>query len=41
MGKLADVYDAEMLGLLRGVETAIEFQQETPELHRKQLKIIS
>ena len=33
MGKLAEVYDAEMLALLRGLETAIEFQ---PELNRKQ-----
>ncbi len=40
MGKLAEVYDAEMLVLLRNLETAIEFQQETPELHRKQSKII-
>ena len=30
MGKLAEVYDAEMLALLRGLETAIEFQQESP-----------
>ncbi len=38
MGKLAEIYDAEMLVLLRGLETAIEFQQETPEVRQKIVK---
>ena len=29
MGRLAEVYDAEMLALLRGLESAIKPQQET------------
>ena len=40
MGRLAEVYDAEMLALLRGLETAIEFQQEIPHTNRRQTKII-
>ena len=31
MGRFAEVYDA-MLALLRGLEAAIDFQQETPDL---------
>ena len=40
MGKLAEVYDAEMLALLRGLETAIEFQQESPNTNRRCTRII-
>ena len=40
MGKDAEVYDAEMLALLRGLETAIEFQQAMPEENRKRSKIV-
>ena len=40
MGGLAEVYDAEMLVLLRGLETVIEFQQETPGANEKQSKIV-
>ena len=40
MGRFAEVYDTEMLALLRGVEAVIDFQQETPELDRRRLTII-
>ena len=40
MGRFAEVYDAEMLALLRGLEAAIDFRQETPELDRRQSTII-
>ena len=40
MGRLAEVYDAEMLALLRGLETAIEFQQETPSENRRRTRIL-
>ena len=40
MGKLAEVYDTEMLALLRGLETAIEFQQELPNANRRCMRII-
>ena len=40
MGKHADAYDAEMLALLRGLETAIEFQQAMSEKTRKRSRII-
>jgi hypothetical protein len=40
MGKSAEVYDAEMLALLRGLEAAIAFQQNTPETSRRQPTII-
>ena len=40
MGKLAEVYDAKMLALLRGLETAIEFQQESPNANRRHMRII-
>ena len=40
MGELAKVYDAEMLALLRGLETVIEFQQETPNANRRCMRII-
>ena len=40
MGKLAKVYDAKMLALLRGLETAIEFQQESPNANRRRMRII-
>ena len=40
MGKLAEVYDTEMLALLRGLETAIEFQQELPNVNRRHMRII-
>ena len=40
MGRYAEVYDAEMLALLRGLGAAIDFQQEIPELDRRQLTII-
>ena len=40
MGGLAGVYDAEMLALLRGLETAIEFQQEMPGASRRRTRIV-
>jgi ribonuclease HI len=40
MGKSAEVYDAEMLALLRGLEAAIAFQQNTRETSRRQPTII-
>src|SRR5258706_5968 len=40
MGKLAEVYDAEMLALVRGLETAIKVQQEMPGVNRRQTRII-
>ena len=40
MGKLAEVYDTKMLALLRGLETAIEFQQEMPNANRRRTRII-
>ena len=40
MGRYAEVYDAEMLGLLRGLETAIVFQQAMPEGNRMQAIIV-
>ena len=40
MGRLAKVYNAEMLALLRGLETAIEFQQEMPETNRRRPRIV-
>ena len=40
MGKLAEVYDTEMLALLRGLETAIKFQQESPNANRRRMRII-
>ena len=40
MGRLAEVYDAEMLALLRGLETAIEFQQEMPGANRRRTRIV-
>ena len=40
MGRLAEVYDAEMLALLRGLETAIEFQQEMPIANRRRARIV-
>ena len=40
MGRFAEVYDAEMLALLRRLEAAIDFQQETPELDRRRSTII-
>ena len=40
MGRYAEVYDAEMLALLRGLEAAIDFQQETTELDRRRSTII-
>ncbi len=40
MGRLAEVYDAEMLALLRGLETAIEVQQEMPGMNRRQTRIV-
>jgi ribonuclease HI len=40
MGKCAEVYDAEMLALLRGLEAAINFQQSTPETNRERPTII-
>ena len=35
LGRLAKVYNAEMLALLQGLKTAIEFQQELPEVNRR------
>jgi hypothetical protein len=40
MGKSAEVYDAVMLALLRGLEAAIAFQQNTSETSRRQPTII-
>jgi ribonuclease HI len=40
MGKSDEVYDAEMLALLRGLEAAIAFQKNTPETSRRQPTII-
>ena len=40
MGELAEVYNAEMLALLRGLETVIKFQQETPNTNRRHMRII-
>ena len=40
MGALAEVYDAEMLALLRGLEAAIKFQQEMPCTNRRRTRII-
>jgi len=40
MGGNAEVYDAEMLGLLRGLEIAIVFQQPMPEQNRMQGRIV-
>ena len=40
MGRLAEVYDAEMLALLRGLETAVEFQQDISEEYRRRSKIV-
>ena len=40
MGRFAEVYDAEVLALLRGLEAAIDFQQETPELDRRRSTIV-
>ena len=40
MGKLAEVYDTKILALLRGLETAIEFQQELPNTNRTRMRII-
>ena len=40
MGRFAEVYDAEMLALLRGLEAAVDFQQDTPEVNRGRSTII-
>ena len=40
MGCLAEVYDAEMLALLRGLETAIKVHQEMPHAKGRQTKIV-
>ena len=40
MGRFAEVYDAEMLALLRGLEASIDFQQETPELDGRRSTIV-
>ena len=40
LGSLAEVYDAEMLALLRGLETAIEFQQEMQGANRRRTRIV-
>ena len=40
MGRFAEVYDAEMLALLRGLEAAVDFQRELPEVDRRRLMII-
>ena len=40
MGRFAEIYDAEMLALLRGLEAAIDFQHETPELDRRRSTIV-
>ena len=36
MGMSAEVYNTEMLALLRGLKMAIEVQQEMPNMSRKQ-----
>ena len=35
MGRFTEVYDAKMLALLRGLEAAVDFQQELPEVDRR------
>ena len=40
MGMGAEVYNAEMLALLRGLEMAIEVQQEMPNARRKRSRIV-
>ena len=40
MGRFAEVYDAEMLALLRGLEAAVELQRELPEADRRRSTII-
>ena len=40
MGRFAEVYDAEMLALLRGLEAAVKLQRELPEADRRQSTII-
>ena len=40
MGKHAEVYDTKMLALLRGLETAMEFQPTMPAGNREQARII-
>ena len=40
MGRFAEVYNAKMLALLRGLEGVIDFQQETLELDRRRSMII-
>ena len=40
MGRFAEVYDAEMLALLRGLEAAVELQRELPEVDRRRSTII-
>ena len=40
MGRIAESYDAKMLELLRGLETAIGFQQEMPGANRRRTRII-
>jgi hypothetical protein len=39
-GGAAEVYDAELLGLLRGLEAVIDFQQNIPQTNRRQLTIV-
>ena len=40
MGRFAEVYNAKMVALLRGLEAAVDFQQELLEVDRRQLMII-
>ena len=40
MGRFIEVYDAEMLAPLRGLEAAVDFQQELPEVDRRRLTVI-
>ena len=40
MGMGAEVYNTEMLVLLRGLETVIEVQQEMPNVRRKRSRIV-
>src|SRR5258708_39581360 len=40
MGCLAEVYDAEMLALLRGLETAIEVHQGMPRANGRRTRIV-
>ena len=40
IGSLAEVYNAEMLALLRGLEIAIKFQQEMPAVNRRRTGIV-